>query len=58
MDEPAQLNSLITQRVREAVTGAQSEILNHMDKMIKSSFETYAKTTTENQRQLSEAQLA
>lgn len=58
MDEPAQLNSLITQRVREAVRESQTEILHHMDTMIKSSFEKHTRETNENQRQLSESQLA
>jgi len=54
MSKPAQLTSLIHQRVQEAVTNAQKD----MDQIITTSFNTFQKTMNENQRQLSETQLA
>ncbi|CAG2256478.1 unnamed protein product [Mytilus edulis] len=58
MSEPVQLDSLIKQRVQEAVSTAQNDIVHHMDRIIKSSFDAFQKSTNENQRQLSETQLA
>ncbi|XP_071122449.1 uncharacterized protein [Mytilus edulis] len=58
MSEPVQLHSLIKQRVQEAVSTAQNDIVHHMDRIIKSSFDAFQKSTNENQRQLSETQLA
>ena len=58
MAESAQLTSLINQRVQEAVTTAQNDMLQHMDQIIKNSFDTFQKTMNESQRQLSETQLA
>jgi hypothetical protein len=40
MDEPA-LNSLIKQRVEEAVTNVQTDMLKHMDRIITNSFDTF-----------------
>ncbi|VDI21996.1 Hypothetical predicted protein [Mytilus galloprovincialis] len=58
MLEPVQLDSLIKQRVQEAVSTAQNDIVHHMDRIIKSSFDAFQKSTNEDQRQLSETQLA
>ncbi|CAC5403048.1 unnamed protein product [Mytilus coruscus] len=58
MSEPAQLDSLIKQRVQEAVSTAQNDNVYHMDTIIKSIFDAFQKSTNENQRQLSEIQLA
>ncbi|VDI71135.1 Hypothetical predicted protein [Mytilus galloprovincialis] len=58
MSEPVQLDSLIKQRVQEAVSTAQNDIVHHMDRIIKSSFDAFQKSTNEHQRQLSETQLA
>ena len=57
MDEPA-LNSLIKQRVEEAVTNVQTDMLKHMDRIITNSFDTFQKSVKENQRELSETDLA
>ena len=57
MDEPA-LNSLIKQRVEEAVTNVQTDMLKHMDRIITNRFDTFQKSVKENQRELSETDLA
>ena len=57
MDEQA-LNSLIKQRVEEAVTNVQTDMLKHMDRIIINSFDTFQRSVKENQRELSETQLA
>jgi hypothetical protein len=49
MDEPA-LNSLIKQRVEEAVTNVQTDMLKHMDRIITNSFDTFQRSVKENQR--------
>ena len=53
MDEQA-LNSLIKQRVEEAVTNVQTDMLKHMDRIITNSFDTFQRSVKENQRELSE----
>ena len=57
MDEPA-LNSLIKQRVEEAVTNVQTDMLKHMDRVIANCFDTFQRSVKENQREWSETQLA
>ena len=50
MDEPA-LNSLIKQRVEEAVTNVQTDMLKHMDRIIANCFDTFQRSVKENQRE-------
>ena len=57
MDEPA-LNSLIKQRVEEAVTNVQTDMLKHMDRVIADCFDTFQRSLKESQREWSETQLA
>lgn len=56
MSESALLTSLIDKRVQDGVT--QNGMLKHTDQIITTSFNTFQKTKNENQRQLTETQLA
>ncbi|CAC5406319.1 unnamed protein product [Mytilus coruscus] len=58
MSEPAEINMFIDQKIKDAMSQNQNEILQSIDRLMYSRLDTFQRSVHETQRQLSETQMS
>ena len=58
MSEPAEIEMVIDQKIQDAMSQNQNEILQHIDRLMSNRLDSFQRSVHETQRQLSETQLS